>query len=119
MKALRLKIICCVRGPIGPVLLERESTAGNGTRRGWGSRQKAECVWNSLAVQWLGLRTSTTGDTGSIPGQGTKILKAVRCDKKKKKAECVLVWSGPQNPCFICFLCSSQKEQEGMLFIQV
>ena len=31
---------------------------------------------NSLAVQWLGLHTSTAGGTGSIPGQGTKIPKA-------------------------------------------
>ena len=28
---------------------------------------------DSLAVQWLGLRTSTAGGTGSIPGWGTKI----------------------------------------------
>ena len=27
----------------------------------------------SLVVQWLGLRASTAGDTGSIPGWGTKI----------------------------------------------
>ena len=32
---------------------------------------------NSLAVQWLNLCTSTAGGLGSIPGQGTKILKAV------------------------------------------
>ena len=29
---------------------------------------------NFLAVQWLGLHTSTAGGTGSILGQGTKIL---------------------------------------------
>ena len=29
----------------------------------------------SLAVQWLGLCTSTVGSTGSIPGWGTKILR--------------------------------------------
>ena len=28
---------------------------------------------NSLAVQWLGLRTFTAKGVGSIPGQGTKI----------------------------------------------
>ena len=33
----------------------------------------------SLVVQWLGLHTSTAGDTGSIPGQGTKILHAALC----------------------------------------
>ena len=31
---------------------------------------------NALAVQRLGLWASTAGNTGSIPGQGTKILKA-------------------------------------------
>ena len=34
---------------------------------------------NSLAVQWLGLCTSTAGGPGSIPSQGTKILQAT-CD---------------------------------------
>ena len=32
-----------------------------------------EPAGTSLAVQWLGLWTSTTGGVGSIPGQGTKI----------------------------------------------
>ena len=48
---------------------------------------------NSLAVQWLGLCASTTGDTGSVPGQGIKILHTLWCSqinkhqslKKKKK----------------------------------
>ena len=40
---------------------------------------------NSLAVQWLGLHASTAGGMRSIPGQGTKILQAVRCGQKKKK----------------------------------
>ena len=42
----------------------------------------------SLVVPWLRLCTSTAGDTGSIPRQGTKIplvLGAVQKDKKKKK----------------------------------
>ena len=30
----------------------------------------------SLVVQWLGLHASTTGDSGSIPGRGTKITSA-------------------------------------------
>ena len=38
---------------------------------------------NLLAVQWLGLCASTAGDTGSIPGQGTKILHATQPKKKK------------------------------------
>ena len=43
----------------------------------------------SLAVQWLRLCTSTAGDAGLIPGQGTKIPQAVRdgTAKKKKKFE--------------------------------
>ena len=32
---------------------------------------------NSLAVQWLGLHVSTSGGTGSIPDQGTKIPHAM------------------------------------------
>ena len=32
-----------------------------------------EALGNSLAVQCLGLHASTTGGTGSIPSQGTKI----------------------------------------------
>ena len=39
----------------------------------------------SLAVQWLGLHTSTEGDTGSIPGRGTKIPHATWCGQKTKK----------------------------------
>ena len=30
-------------------------------------------TWTLLAVQWLGLHASTAGDTGLIPGPGTKI----------------------------------------------
>ena len=39
----------------------------------------------SLAVQWLGLRASNAGGTGSIPGQGTKILQAACCGQKTNK----------------------------------
>ena len=35
---------------------------------------------NSLVVQWLGLGTFTTEGLGSIPGWGTKILKAMQRD---------------------------------------
>ena len=35
-----------------------------------------------LAVQWLKLWASTAGDTGSIPGRGTKILHASWPKKK-------------------------------------
>ena len=33
----------------------------------------------SLAVQWLGICTSTAGGERSIPGQGTKIPQAMHC----------------------------------------
>ena len=36
-------------------------------------------------VQWLGLGTSTALATGSVPGQGTKIPQAARCDQNFKK----------------------------------
>ena len=39
----------------------------------------------SLVVQWLRLHSSTTGDTGSIPGQETKISHAMWHGQKKKK----------------------------------
>ena len=38
----------------------------------------------SLVVQWLRIRASNTGGTGSIPGQGTRILHACHMAKKKK-----------------------------------
>ena len=38
---------------------------------------KDPVIGNFLAVQWLGLRASTSGGTGSIPGRGTEILHAV------------------------------------------
>ena len=41
----------------------------------------------SLAVQWLRLRTFTVGGHGFIPSQGTKILHALWCGKKKKILE--------------------------------
>ena len=39
---------------------------------------------NSLAVQWLGLHTFAAEGAGSVPGQGTKILQAVRHGPPKK-----------------------------------
>ena len=38
----------------------------------------------SLAVQWLRLRTSTTGSMGLIP-LGTKISDTIQCSQKNKK----------------------------------
>ena len=48
-------------------------------------REKAPCLGNSLAVQWLGLHAFTAEGPGSISGQGTKIPQAVQQGKKKKK----------------------------------
>ena len=41
-------------------------------------------VLTSLAVQWLGLHACTRRGTGSIPGQGTKILQPAWCPPPKK-----------------------------------
>ena len=52
-------------------------------------------VGTSLAVQWLRLHTPSAEGTGSIPGQGTKILHAVWHGQKKKKV-CNLVFCNIQ-----------------------
>ena len=61
-------------------------------------------------VQWLGLRIFTVNGTGSIPGQGTKILQAKRCGQKKKKKFCqTLEHKAPVSPCLALkeiFFCS-------------
>lgn len=38
-----------------------------------------------LAIQWFRLHASTAGSTGSIPGQGTKILQTSKHGQKKKE----------------------------------
>ena len=43
------------------------------------------CGGNSLAVQWLGLCTSTAEGMDLIPGRGTKILHATWYGQKKRK----------------------------------
>ena len=40
---------------------------------------------DSLAVQWLGVHTSTAGGTGSTPCQRTKIPQAAQCRQKEKE----------------------------------
>ena len=40
-------------------------------------------VGTSLVVEWLRLHPFNAGGTGSVPGQGTKILCAVCCDLNK------------------------------------
>ena len=36
-------------------------------------------------VQWFGLCTFIAHGTGSVPGQGVKILQAIKSGQKKKK----------------------------------
>ena len=48
------------------------------------------CCWNSLAVQWLGLHSFTAESMGLIPGQGTKILQAIRHGQNSQKKNCCL-----------------------------
>ena len=51
----------------------------------------------SLSVQWLRLRASKAGDTGLIPGQGTKIPYALRSARKKREHKKSLL-SSEQKP---------------------
>ena len=39
----------------------------------------------SLVIQWLRLCACIAGGTGSIPGQGTKIVYIVQCSKTNKQ----------------------------------
>ena len=48
----------------------------------WGKMQN-DCQGTSQVVQWLRLHASTAGDTGLIPGWGTKILCDVQHDQNK------------------------------------
>ena len=68
---------------------DRRANAGSGHavehfKFGFGVQSS---LGTSLAVRRLGLHASTAGDTGSIPGGGTKILQnhAARPKKKKKR----------------------------------
>ena len=57
-----------------------------GVRRcGRGKLVKEERGGSSLMVQWLGIRVFTAEGPGSIPGQGTKIPKAVQHSQGKKE----------------------------------
>ena len=50
------------------------------------NRRSQRCeVGTSLAVQWLGLRASTAGGMGSIPGQGIKIPHATQHSQSEEK----------------------------------
>ena len=77
-----------VRAGWGPQGLQ--GAAGTtGARRGGGYKENTcqESQGNSLAVQWLELHASTAGDTGLIPGWGTKILQAMRLPSLPPKKE--------------------------------
>ena len=59
-----------------------------------------------MAVQWLSaLHTSTARDTGSIQGQGTKILHATGAILKNKKKKRTLA------ECFLFLLIKKKKER--------
>ena len=45
---------------------------------------KRDNLRNAPVVLWLELHASTAGGTGSIPGQGTKILHAAQHSQKKR-----------------------------------
>ena len=48
-------------------------------------------MWGtSLVVQWLRFHAFTAADSGSIPGQGTKISHAMWSKKKKNKNENII-----------------------------
>ena len=53
--------------------------------KGWEKTYLDNSFGTSLAVQWLRLQAPTAGDTGLIPGWGTKILYATWFGQKKKK----------------------------------
>ena len=65
---------------------------------------------NFLVIQWVGLRASTTGGTGSIHGQGTKILLSLQHGQKKKKSSQELT-TQRTNP-FKCFSLANPPGKE-------
>ena len=50
-----------------------------------GLHKNLKLLGNSLEIQWLGFRASTTEGSGLIPGWGTKIPQAVVVAPKNKK----------------------------------
>ena len=61
-------------------------------------KKKKNLTGNSLAVQWLGLCTSTAGSPGSIPSQRTKVPQDTGHSKKKRRKK--LTNSTPQKLIF-------------------
>ena len=54
-------------------------------------------VGTSLVIQWLRLHASTAVAMGSIPGQGTKIPRAVQCGQKVLVAQLCLTLCDPMD----------------------
>ena len=51
----------------------------------WENLELKTSLGTALVVRWLRLCTSTTGDAGSIPGQGTKIPHVTQCSQINRK----------------------------------
>ena len=67
----------------------------------WGRKESGLTEWltllkTSLVVQWLRFHASTAGETGYIPGWGTKIPYASWCNKKEIKFD-ILGFPGGSN----------------------
>lgn len=92
-----------------PVLGGREDFPGKGSRKersqpireghqhDWASGREALMCLKMRdrgfpAVQWWGHRASPAGGVCSIPGEGTKILKAAQCGPTKKRWERKSLW---------------------------
>ena len=74
------------------------------------------CLGNSLAVQWLELRTLTAEGQGSIPDRGTKIPQAgQRGQKKQNKTKNTLV-SAILHPAFACTIQTYEVEVQAIPF---
>ena len=72
--------------------------------------KKKNLTGNSLAVQWLGLCTSTVGSPGSIPSQRTKVPQDTGHSKKKKKKEIDKFNSTKINLSFLKRHCSESEK---------
>lgn len=76
---------------------ERSQPIREGHQHDWASGREALMCLKMRnrgfpAVQWWGHRASPAGGVCSIPGEGTKILKAARCGPTKKRWERKSLW---------------------------